>query len=298
MRSIWSLWTKPLKVGRSNWSSELHHLLAWVLSVETARKHYPHTSLFTDDFGAEMLIEGVGLEFEHVSTALNALDRHDPSWWAIGKMYTYRSQSEPFVHIDSDVFLWNSLPVKLESADLLVQNPEYFTAENIYFRPEQFESPIHNINGWIPEEFDCYMPVGGIYKFVNCGILGGKRVDFISYYADLGITLMEHPRNQAAWSFLEDQAETNVIFEQYLLAACIEYHKNKQGSPYKGINCECLFESQMDAYNRATQVGYTHLLAGAKREPIILERLERRVKQDYPEYYERCLNYISNKKPA
>jgi hypothetical protein len=293
MKAVWSLWTKPLRASRHvGWTSDLHHLLAWVLSVKTANKHYPHTVLVTDDRGAEMLIEGIGLSFEEISTALNALDTQDPDWWALGKMYAYRLQVEPFVHIDSDVFLWNPLPASLESADVFAQNPEYFKYGFSYYRTEQLEFAIRTVAGWIPEELDRYMPVGGIQHSACCGIMGGNRIDFIHHYADLAIKLVEHPSNQPAWSIAGDKTAYTLIVEQQLLATCIKYHKNKSDSPYKDINEQYLFESHEDAYNRAGQIGYTHLLADAKRNSLLLDRLEKRVRRDYPDYYERCVNYV------
>jgi Family of unknown function (DUF6734) len=96
------------------WSSRKHQLLAWTLSFQTARKHYGKTSLFTDDEGARILIDGIGLEFDTVSVDLNELAHSDPEWWTLGKMMTYRAQAEPFVHIDEDVFLWQRLPRELD----------------------------------------------------------------------------------------------------------------------------------------------------------------------------------------
>src|SRR5215475_8871314 len=41
MKAVWSFWTKPFEAHRhSMWPSAKHHLLAWALSVETARRHY------------------------------------------------------------------------------------------------------------------------------------------------------------------------------------------------------------------------------------------------------------------
>jgi hypothetical protein len=294
MRSVWSLWTKPLRAGRRSWMTELHHLLSWVLSVETAKQHYPHTSLFTDDKGAEMLIDGIGLEFERISTALNALDNCNADWWAFGKIYTYRLQSEPFVHIDNDAFLWNSLPATLISADVFAQSPDYFTYRySLGYQPEKFEFAIHRVKGWIPEELDNYIPVGGIHKAACCGIFGGNHIDFIQYYADLSIRLMEHQRNQAAWLLMDDTSFMCLIFEQYLLEVCVNYHKNKEGSPFQGLCLKYLFESHDHAVRNAEQVGYTHMLAMTKRNMTLLNRLEERVKRDYPEYYQRCLQYIN-----
>jgi hypothetical protein len=103
MRAVWSFWSKPFKTHHKQvWLTEQHHLFAWILSLETARRHYPDTALFTDDEGAYLLVDQLGLDFAHVSTELNALSKSDPQWWVLGKLWTYRSQIEPFVHIDND----------------------------------------------------------------------------------------------------------------------------------------------------------------------------------------------------
>lgn len=295
MRSVWSLWSKPFKAHRQlAWPSQRHYLFAWVLSVMTAKEHYPDTSLITDDEGARMLIDGIGLEFKHVSTELNDLRDHDPGWWAIGKLYAYRIQKEPFVHIDNDVFLWKRLPQRMEYAPLFAQNPEYFSGEMSCYRPQEFESAINNVhNGWIPEEWKWYRLSGMAQKGICCGILGGNRLDFINHYAETAINLIENPHNRRGWVHLHEKIGNNILFEQYLLSACSEYHRNKAGSPYRDIHIEYLFSSGEDAYvpNNAAQAGYTHLIGDAKKNEYIAYRLEQRVLRDHPEYYRRCIDY-------
>src|SRR5215467_3350808 len=152
MRAVWSFWTKPF-AGRCGipWLSERHHLLSWVLSLKTARKHYPQTALVTDDEGAELLVSQLGLSFAHVSTELSALSDADPSWWVLGKLWTYRLQHEPFVHIDNDVFLWARLPRELELAPVFGQNPEWFPlAPESWYRPERFTRALRQHRGWMP----------------------------------------------------------------------------------------------------------------------------------------------------
>jgi hypothetical protein len=108
MNAVWSFWSKPyLEAWKSIWCSEKQHLLSWILSLQQARKFFGRTVLFTDDYGARMLVDGLQLEFDVVSTSLNSLNGHDPKWWALGKIYTYSSQHEPFIHIDNDVFYGN-----------------------------------------------------------------------------------------------------------------------------------------------------------------------------------------------
>jgi hypothetical protein len=77
MGSVWSLWSKPLQAHRSRWKSELYHLFSMIVSVENARKHYPHTALYTDDDGARLLVDALGLPFGYVSTSLNDLAGHN-----------------------------------------------------------------------------------------------------------------------------------------------------------------------------------------------------------------------------
>jgi hypothetical protein len=110
MQAVWSFWTKPYFAERwLCWYSDWHHWLAWGLSLRAASQHYPNTLLVTDDEGARILVDELKLPFRRVSTALNTLERANPEWWSLGKIEAYRRQHEPFVHIDTDVFLWKPL---------------------------------------------------------------------------------------------------------------------------------------------------------------------------------------------
>ncbi|WP_370582941.1 DUF6734 family protein [Microcystis sp. LEGE 08355] len=296
MRAVWTFWTKPMKASASwPWLSSKHHLLGWILSVETAKKHYSKTSLFTDDEGAKLLIDGLGLEFDYVSKELNYLDEYDPGWWALGKLYAYRAQQEPFTHIDSDAFLWKPLPERMLTAPLLAQNPDYFiVGQSEFYRPDKFEALLKRVKeGWLPEEWIwCRKVFVNHQKGVGCGIFGGNRVDFINYYADLAIKVISHPANDLAVSGTNEKARFVILFEQFLLAACIDYHKNRSDSPYQNLDIQYLFDFLEDCFLSADKAGYTHLIGKSKSSKDVGNRLEERVKKDYPELYERCLNLV------
>src|ERR1700733_2703918 len=117
MRAVWSFWSRPYQAHTGQrWSSPMHHLLAWGLSLDTARRHYPETVLVTDSAGKQLLVDRLGLGFKSVSTELDRLAGADPAWWALGKLVAYSLQDQPFVHIDSDVFLWKSLSKEVAEA--------------------------------------------------------------------------------------------------------------------------------------------------------------------------------------
>ena len=86
MHAVWSLWTKPLGRYGSVWPSLVHYLFSWVLSVELARQHFSKTLLVTDDAGASLLLDGIGLQFDQVSLELNSLNvtgQTPESKWAL-----------------------------------------------------------------------------------------------------------------------------------------------------------------------------------------------------------------------
>ncbi|WP_437674814.1 DUF6734 family protein [Sorangium sp. So ce131] len=292
MRAVWSFWSKPfLAHYHRSWASPRHHLLSWVLSVRTAMRHYRPTALYTDDAGARMLVDGAGLEFDEVHTTLNAIAEVDPEWWALGKLYAYRAQSQPFVHIDSDVFLWQPLPSRLDAADLIAQNPEPFVVGRSYYQPGVFERALGRTAGaWLPEEWRWFRESGLPQRAECCGVFGGRHVSFVQHYAERAIHLIERAENQPAWATLTDKISHNILFEQYLLSACIEYHRAHEASGYRGVAIDYVFPSMAAAFNAdvAARAGYTHLIADAKRNPELARRLEVRVARDHPAHFERC----------
>jgi len=282
MCAVWSFWTLPHRLRTGwHWQTSRHHLLSWILSVETARRYFAETALYTDDDGAALLIDGLGLPFTQVSTALNELEHQDPDWWMLGKLHTYRMQPEPFVHLDSDVYLWKPLPERLLTAPVLAQHPE--DGRWLPWYDADFcESTIRSKGeGWIPIEWCWYRTMATIQQAACCGIMGGNDLSFLRRYASTVIGVLESPRNRSAFARTEDKKTYNPFFEQYLLCACAAFH---------GVRIEYLFESSDVAFlqSRATEFGYTHLIAGAKSNPAIAGRLEQRIARDFPERYERC----------
>jgi hypothetical protein len=295
MRAVWSFWSKPFAAHRNRvWASEKHHLLSWVLSTETAKRHYRPAVLYTDDDGARMLVDGIGLEFDEVHTTLDAIADADPHWWALGKLYTYRAQTEPFVHIDNDVFLWKALPHELESAPVFAQNAEPFVPGQSFYQPEAVEFALAGVDrAWLPPEWLWHRRSGADSRGECCGVFGGNRVDFIRHYAGQAIRLIEDPDNWSALAALPDKVVHTVLLEQYLLAACIEYCRAHADSPFHDVSIRYLFSSLEEAFDpeTAARLGYTHLISDAKRNPEFAGRLEARVARDYPAHYRRCLSY-------
>ncbi len=290
-RAVWSFWTRPYQeASGSRWGSHEAHLLSWVLSLLTARAHYSHTVLVTDTDGADLLYDRLGLEFGEVSVALDGLRSQNPSWWVAGKLTTYAMQREPFLHIDSDVFLWRSLPERLQSASLVAQHPEDFTAGDpaSYYHPELVDALVQQHRGWLPPCWRLASAGVARRRAICCGILGGSDVAFLNGYAREALLTLKHPRNQEVWRHLPRVEAHNVLFEQYLLWAHLSHPGAVPGAPLPKF--EYLFPSLEAAFtpSSAAQAGFTHLMGSAKHKPELLDRLRRRVTEISPRHADRA----------
>ena len=291
MNAVWSLWTLPMREGsaRGGWPNLRDHMLSWALSVGSARRYFPQTRLVTDTPGARLLVDQMQLPFDTVSTALDALDGSDPELWAMGKIAAYRAQPEPFVHIDSDVYLWQQLPDALLTADVLAAYPEYRPYGRSEYRCASLRHTIRNVRGWMPQELDEHVPVRGQVRAENCALMGGTRLDFIHHYADAALRMASDRRNQIAWRRRGPMASDTMVFEQHLLSACLVHHGGRPGSPFADVTIRYLFDSEADAFEHAGSRGFTHLISRSKDDMTLLRRLAARVEADYPEAYARCM---------
>jgi len=288
MRAVWSFWSPPYlaQTGRS-WCKPLHHLLAWGISLTAARRHYPDTVLITDRHGKKLLIDELGLPFTEVSTELERLKDADPEWWTLGKLMAYSMQDRPFVHLDTDVFLWKPLPAELAGAAVFAQCPEFFPRH--YRRSCDMENSFSESNAPLPVEWQWAVSRDDAYiREENCGILGGARTDFIRYYAQTAVDLILRPEYARAWS--RCSAKSNHALEQFFLAACADFHRHHPDSPWRGVRVRYLFRSWDEACDPsyAARLGFTHLLGDSKSSPAVGKRIEERVKRDDPSYFRRC----------
>src|SRR4029079_3290812 len=128
---------------------------------------------------------------------------------------------------------------------------------------------------WLPSEWTWYRAQKVPHTAPCCGILGGTNLAFLHYYAERAMAFLTHPCNQAAFARMTEKIKDMVLIEQWFLSACLMYHRGHRDSPFFGIEAEYLLESFTEALNpdRTTALGYTHLIASAKRDEFVERRL-------------------------
>ena len=129
MKIIQSFWSagKDVYADGFGWKHPELHFMSWALSCLSLREHYDDVTLYTDSAGYDVLINKLRLPYTRVEVCFDNL-KCLPRYWGYTKILAYARQSEPFVYIDSDIYLPRPLPKRLERAALVAQNREYGTA--------------------------------------------------------------------------------------------------------------------------------------------------------------------------
>lgn len=285
LSAVWSFWTSPFSQGHSDrWFDEEFHLLSWALSFHCAAAYFDELKLVTDSAGARLLVDELKLPFTSLSTSLDRIDTAWCDWWVLGKLRAYQEQQQPFVHLDSDVYLWNDLPGRLKSADILTQNPEPAPmSDTTYYKPCRMSWTLQASGGHLPSFIRSYMASGGDAAFCT-GIFGGSALDLIHEYATAAELLVTTPANAVGWQLLNDPFAYSACIEQYVLAAiCSE--RIKAGIP---LDVQHLFPSRLEAWNEAeaARIGFTHLIASAKKNPVLKQLVANRLRSQCPARYE------------
>ena len=128
MRIVQTFWTAgqdPLKHS-FGWSHPQYNLMSWALSCLSLREHYDDVELYTDSAGYHILIEVLGLPYTKTHVVFDDF-KCLPHHWALAKIKTYSMQTEPFIHVDGDIYISKRIPGNIENAMVLVQNQEIGT---------------------------------------------------------------------------------------------------------------------------------------------------------------------------
>jgi hypothetical protein len=285
MKIIQSFWSGNLTEVTNNygWFSYKYNWLSWLLSCHQLIKFHKDVELYTDRFGYEILITKLQLPYTKVHVVLDDLNDYQKDLWAISKIKVYQMQNEPFLHIDGDVFVWESLADKFKNSAVVTQNLEAAAdcygkmwneiAPNLLYMPIEIENyHTHTSN------FAC-----------NMGVAGGNDIDFFKEYARISIDFVD--KNRSAWSNI-NCLNFNLFFEQILFYQVAKI-QNKE------INF--LFD---EVYEDGEYVGfaefeevpdktYLHLLGVYKRNPVVCKAMEVYIMKNYPESYSKIAVLIN-----
>lgn len=263
---VYSLWTKPsggnILEKAVNWYSPKAQLLCLALSVHKSAEHFSKVELVTDSEGWDIIKE-LNLPFTSVKTILDDIPEEQFGFWALGKIYAYQAQDEPFIHLDNDAILWDGLPDWAKKSELFVQNTE---------DKDWFEGSYRAEVRHASKVLEYFPPNWNKTSEAYCtGIFGGTDIEFIKDYCAEALKFINDPRNRRGWFMISNKGSYCIIFEQYLLACMADSHS-------KNVT---FFDKFLDKKKLASY-GYTHIW-GAKKEKNIETLLTKSLGKHYPE---------------
>lgn len=276
---VYSLWTKPsgnILENAVNWHSPKAQLSCLALSVLISKSFFSEIELVTDSEGWEV-IQQLNLPFTSVKTILDDIPKEHHGFWALGKIYAYRAQKAPFVHLDNDAILWKGLPEWARNAPVFVQNTEDKNWFKTVYTPEINHAS--KTLSYFPKNWNTTQ------EAYCTGIFGGTDIDFIQRYCKEALKFINEKRNAKVWSTIENKGSYCIIFEQYILACLAQYYKK-----------DTVFFDRFLNKKRLRDLGYTHIW-GAKKDTAIEAVLLKRLQKEDPDTAKRVMRLFQQNMP-
>lgn len=221
---------------------------------------FQKTELVTDCKGLR-IAERLGWEFGAYSTRLQEFcPPYAKHVWALGKIAAQSWQTEPFIHIDNDVLMFNPPPRRILGATLAVQG---FDEPEGYFAPERA----------ILIESCGFTQGRAVY---NTGFIGWGDIHLCRDYCALATDAAMISAQQSGDGFV-----CSLVAEQYGLAEFVARWGNIQAEraiPMASICTDLDFED----------VQFLHAWAATKNNPAVVARIATRFRRDFPAAYARA----------
>ncbi|PWA05410.1 DUF6734 family protein [Flavobacterium psychrotolerans] len=285
MKIIQSFWSGNQKefTNSYGWYSYKHNWISWILSCHQLVKYHDEVELYTDSFGYEILIEKLKLPYTKVHVVLDELNHHNKNLWAIAKVRTFQLQTAPFIHVDGDVFVWESLTDKFINSNLVTQNLEIATD---YYRKRW--DVIYPQLTFLPDEMGDYHD--GRSNFAcNMGIIGGTNLDFFKDYTRKSIEFVEKNKFNSDGI---DALNFNIFFEQVLFKEFANVTNQNIDYLFSEVSLDNDYKGFGD-FDKVPLKTYLHLLGVYKRSPTVCKAMEVYVMKYYPEQYSMLAKVIN-----
>lgn len=282
---VQSFWSKPFLENsnhpnarfKGGWLDEKYFYYSIALSCLKFKEHYSEITLYTDQYGKKILGDILDLPYTEILTTLDTLNNYDANLWALPKLHTYSLQEKPFIHVDTDVFIWEKFPENKIQSPIFCQNIE----DNYPVYQETLDA-ILTLFEYVPTEI-----INSLYKnkrilAFNAGVIGGTDLNF---YKELYERAQEMIQSNTHLFPKIDVGMFNMVFEQ-LLGYAIADRKHIEINPLLD-NVEPNFSKLTNFHLAGFKTNYLHAIGYAKRSPHACEQIEALLQYEYPEEYQK-----------
>ena len=272
------------------WASPEYHLMGWALSCLQLRNIYENVTLYANSPAAHLLIDTLQLPYTELHLTHDRLTLVHPDLWALPKIYTYSLQEASFTHVDGDVFLFDPLPSRLPTGELIAQNVEIITGYCTSSKKELMQH-FTFFPPCVKKDFESNTPIHA----VNAGILGGNNLSFIHEYA------------RSAFEYVHKNANNlqninvncfNIFFEQHLFYALAKEKNIPVEVLFSDIIKDNEHKNMGNFHEVPFKISYLHLLGHFKRDEYTCIRMADKLRELYPDCYYQILALCRKNKVA
>ena len=282
IQTFWTAGQDPLKHG-FGWTHPEYNLMSWALSCLSLREHYDEVELYTDSAGYHILIEVLQLPYTKTHVIFDDFQCL-PHHWALSKIKTYSLQTDPFLHIDGDIYVPNRIPEVIAESPLVAQNREIGTGYYRQMMDKMFAFPSIKFPEYILQRLE----EESVASY-NMGIFGGTDLDFIHRYCKEACQFLDENHMNDS-SYEHSSVWCNIYFEQVIFAVMADMEQREVasvlGHPMKDEGYTGAEFCDLALYE---QKQFFHLLGGHKRCAINYEMLEKTLIRLYPQLYTRII---------
>jgi hypothetical protein len=207
---------------------------------------------------------------------------YSKDFWVEAKFYVFSKQTEPFIHIDTDVILYRDVFKDTEKYLVICERPEV----------EQFKKHYKKQVDFFTKEVvdDSIIWDKRLNYSMNCGTIGFNDLSlsqkFIENYYKLK-NKFNDVRDKFS-NLAAEHYEPCIVLEQYNLTSILNKTKVK---PLYLLGTGNL-EAQS---NYAEKIGYTHLYGGIKYQENVIKQIHSRFKEFFPFYYHNIKIALNNR---
>ncbi len=288
MNIIQSYFNKNISINNINYAggylSPIINWLSMAYSCLLLKQHNPNDRLiFYGDTNMIHLFESLfELPYDEYRS-VECKGGYSDWFYCWPKIITYKAQSDAFIHIDNDIFMWTPLPSELRSAPLVAQHLE---RDSKFYMDVYNQIIKDNIN--IPNYIKvCYD--GKYINSYNAGLLGGNDISFFQKYLFEIQKFIDSNVSQISAS--DRKFLYNVVFEQWLFFGMTKNHKRDVTTFYdKPITDFDMKEAHVPFQILSLEdLKYLHVME--YKDNIRCNRfIAYKMQSDFPKEYERIIS--------
>jgi hypothetical protein len=197
------------------------HSIMMVLSVLLIKKLFDKVVLYTTKEMAEIVIK-IGVPYDEIIT--EPFENYKEKTFSIPKLITYSLQTEPFIHLDFDSFLF-SLPKDLKNIDIFASYQDspideftgFYGMLGIY---DTYMNSTFEISKNLTEEFKSNI---NFFNIPNMCLFGGDDYNIIAESSKYCLEIYKNNRD-----FFNSKYNNACIIEQLFITTGIKMLENKE----------------------------------------------------------------------